>query len=172
MPKSSSTGSKPVVRPTLALLAGLIVLFLVTGVGLLFWGMAEQQRVGAFFCLALVGAIVTFGLLGATGIVKTRNWQVGGSAGVHMVILTTLLRFASDQLHEVKGTVYLDDRPVTKATILLLKSDRADNKKEINPNDNGRFAFTLTEKKKEYEFVVNLPGLGETEPMIRSPSDD
>ena len=162
MPKSNSANPKPVVKPTAAILLGVSLALLAAGLALLFLGETEQHTVAAFFFLALLGATVTFGLLGATGMVKTKKWQLGGSAGIFAAILSLLLPFAGGAVREIKGTVYLDDAVVREATVVLLESDRAGNEQKIEARDSGQFRFTVGEKKKSYKFRVVLPQLGET----------
>ena len=162
MPKSSPANPKPVVKPTAAILLGVSLALLAAGLALLFKGETEQHTVAAFFFLALLGATVTFGLLGATGMVKTKKWQLGGSAGIFAAILSLLLPFAGGAVREIKGTVYLDDAVVREATVVLLESELTGNERKIEPRDNGLFKFTIGKKQKSYKFRVMLPNLGET----------
>lgn len=162
MPKSNPANPKPVVKPTAAILLGVSLALLAAGLALLFKGETEQHTVAAFFFLALLGATVTFGLLGATGMVKTKKWQLGGSAGIFAAILSLLLPFAGGAVREIKGTVYLDDAVVREATVVLLESELTGNERKIEPRDNGLFKFTIGKKQKSYKFRVILPNLGET----------
>ena len=166
MPRSNSTQPRPVIKPTAAILLSTALVLLAAGLTLLFFGRTEQHTVAAFFFLALLGATVTFGILGATGMVKTKRWQLGGSAGVFGAILLILLPFARVTVHEVKGVVYLDDAVVREATVVLLETDRAGNEQRITAQDNGTFRFTLTEPKKSFKFRVILPNLGETNLVV------
>lgn len=75
MPKvQQQANPKPVVQPTLGALLGVCAASLAAGLVLLFIGNETRHQVAAYFFLALLGATVTFGLLGATGMVKTKTW--------------------------------------------------------------------------------------------------
>ena len=159
----SPQNPKPVVKLTPFSLIGVSVGLLLAAVALLVWAKTPQHYVGAFFLFALLGAVVTFGFLGATGVFKTRNSQLGGSAGVLVTILTILLKFiGAGELHEIKGVDYLNEGVVPKARIILLETDRLGNEQSIEPKDNGQFRFTVSGKKKEYKFRIIIPDAGET----------
>ncbi|MFO1500441.1 MAG: hypothetical protein U1G07_19010 [Verrucomicrobiota bacterium] len=157
---------KPVVKPSLTVLVVLSLVLLGAGLALLSVGRTQQQNVAAFLCLALLASTVTFGLLGATGMVKTRRWQLSGSAGVFVAILSLLLPFARNPGKGLDGTVFLDDLAVPEATVVLLHSGLA--AKHIRPEDHGEFHFPATELKKEYTFEISIPNLRATNVTVQA----
>jgi hypothetical protein len=161
MPKlQQQVNPKPVVQPTLGALLGVCAASLAAGLVLLFFGNETRHQVAAYFFLALLGATVTFGLLGATGMVKTKTWQISGATAVFVVILGILLQFVGEPLKQIKGTLYLDGAVVSDATMILLEVDASDNR--CNTGDDGRFQFTLRTPQDEYRFRVVLPDGRET----------
>jgi hypothetical protein len=104
MPKlQQQVNPKPVVQPTLGALLGVCAASLAAGLVLLFFGNETRHQVAAYFFLALLGATVTFGLLGATGMVKTKTWQISGATAVLVVILGILLQFVDEPLELTSG---------------------------------------------------------------------
>jgi hypothetical protein len=168
MPKSPQPNPKPVVKPTMGVLLAVCAASLASGLALLLFGRETQHQVAAFFFLALLGATVTFGLLGATGMVKTKTWQLSGSTAVFVIVLGILLPFVEPPLKEIKGTLYLDGTVVREATITLLETDISNNEYDIK--DDGEFRFTLPAPQDEYKFRIVLPGGRETTTNVSAKS--
>jgi hypothetical protein len=95
------------------------VLVLGAATALLMYSQSRQQFVGAYVLFALAAALITFGLMKATGMVKTRKWKFGGAAAGFIVILGMLLPFVGDATVDIRGTVSLDGFPPKNLTVYL-----------------------------------------------------
>ena len=167
VPKSRSTDSRPVVRPNATILLAISAALLASGLALLvLGGNTKPETIAAYLLLSLMAATVTFGFLGATGLAHSRNWQLGGSAGVFGAILAMLLPFVGDSGSEIRGVVLLDQAPVREATLLLLGADPSSNTRQLTPADNGQFRFAVLRKRPTYEFQVTIPNWGATNLVI------
>jgi hypothetical protein len=128
------------------------------GIYLVGRGATQAQVVLAFVSFSLVGALMTFGILRSTGLVKTKGYQFGGAAAGFVVVLGILLPFARDTSTAVSGVLYLDGVPPTKATVYLLETEARDNMRTLDERDQGKFEFKnvpgLTESKLNFNVVI------------------
>jgi len=137
----ASSVPKPVVKVPVGVLFSILVLLLLPAILLLIYARTREQILGAFLLLALVAAIVTFGFLGASGVIKTRQRQIGGSAAGLVAVLGMLLPFARDPTGDVSGIIYVDGIPPKQATVYLLETELRDNRKDLEERDQGLFEF-------------------------------
>jgi hypothetical protein len=157
-----STGGKggsAVIRSPIGIQILLLILLLVPAILLLMYATGREQIVGAFVLFALASAVVTFGLLSATGAVKTRNWKLGGAAAGFCVVLGMLLPFAHDPTADIRGAIYLDGFAPKNATVYLLETELRDNRKDLEERDQGQFEFKdVRGLGKEVRLRITLPG--------------
>ena len=141
-------------------LLSMSVLLMGAGIYLVGQGSSQAQTVLAFLCFALIAAIVTFGFLGSSGIVKTKKYQFGGAAAIFLVTFTSMLVFARDTNMTVNGILYVGGVPPAKATVYLLETETRDNIRILDERDQGKFEFKnvagLVES--QLAFSVSVPG--------------
>lgn len=87
------------------LLLMILLVLLASAILLLVFATTREQVLGSFLLFALLAAIVTFGFLGASGLVKTKQRQIGGSAAGLIVVLGMLLPFARDLTADIRGPI-------------------------------------------------------------------
>lgn len=140
----NNTPTRPTtVRAPISVLIALLVLLLAAAIGLILYGPNRVEVIVASYLLfALSAATVTFGFLGATGTVKTRSYQLGGSAAIFVAVFGILLRtIPPDNRTDVSGIIYMDGLPVETAVVTLLEVDSADTIRPDEPHHQGQFRF-------------------------------
>jgi hypothetical protein len=156
---TAGKGGSAVIRSPIGIQILLLILLLVPAILLLMYATGREQIVGAFVLFALASAVVTFGLLSATGAVKTRNWKLGGAAAGFCVVLGMLLPFARDPTADIRGAIYLDGFAPKNATVYLLETELRDNRKDLEERDQGQFEFKdVRGLGKEVRLRIALPG--------------
>jgi hypothetical protein len=167
--RTRAVAAKPdhAVRLPLWALTLLIVLLLGSAIYLLQTAITTQQYVGAYILFALVGAVVTFGALGSTGVVKTKGYQLGGAAAIFVVVLGILLPFAADAIQDISGALYVDGSPPQAATVYLLEVETPDNKRELTQANQGQFFFKGVRGGKS-ELVFNVVVSGFHSKVVRT----
>ena len=153
---------QPVIKPSAGILIAILLILLASAIGLLVLASSRQQVVASYVLFALVAAVVTFGFLGATGSVKTRGKQLGGSAAVFAIILGMLLPFAREATVDIRGMLYLDGKPSGAAEIYLLETNTTPNRYVLEEHHKGHFEFRdVTGAKGDVRFSIDLPGYEE-----------
>jgi sulfatase modifying factor 1 len=145
----SKKNPKPVVQPKMRVLLLIFFVLLATALLLLFLGKSRQQNQAAYIVLALDAAVVTYGILGSTGKIKTKRTQIGGAAAVFIVILIVLFTITKDSRDDIRGVIYLNGVPPKTATIYLLETEHRDNRRILEERDKGQFEFK------------DVPGIGD-----------
>jgi len=143
---NGAAGKPPLPYLFLLLLTALFLACAGIGAALLQAG----QTVAADVFIALAAAIVLFGILKSTGLVKTKTYQFGGAAALFIVTLSILLYQIGPAGDDLQGTVYVDGQPVTRGKITLLGTGLSDNHRDFNDGNPGHFDFHT------------VPGLGDT----------
>jgi tetratricopeptide (TPR) repeat protein len=166
-------GIQPVVKPSAGVLIAILVILLAAAILLLVLAESREQIIASYALFALVASIVTFGFLGATGTVKTKGKQVGGSAAVFVVILGMLLPFAGERTADIRGMLYVDGAPAGEAEIYLLETDTMANRCVLEEYHKGQFEFKdVRGLKDEVRFSVKVPGYDEKVVDLRHKSGE
>ncbi len=166
-------GIQPVVKPSAGVLIAILVILLAAAILLLVLAESREQIIASYALFALVASIVTFGFLGATGTVKTKGKQVGGSAAVFVVILGMLLPFAGERTADIRGMLYVDGAPAGEAEIYLLEVDPMPKRCILEEYHKGQFEFRdIRGLKDEVRFSVKLPGYDEKVVDLRHKSGE
>lgn len=153
-----SRSSGPLVKVSAGLLLVILLVLLSSAILLLVFAQTREQVLGSFVLFALLAAVVTFGFLGASGFVKTRQRQIGGSAAGLIVVLGMLLPFARDPTVDIRGFIYIDGLPPKEATVYLLETDLRENRNVLEERDQGQFEFKDVRRLgKEIVLKVQLP---------------
>ena len=137
-PNSSRQTGDPVVA--LAPWQMLLVFFVCAILGVVTFKL--HFLVAAVF-LSLAAAVGLFGFLGGVAHVENRWGKFGGSVAAFVATLLILTQFArpSSDLVDIKGSVYVDGQPATKAVVTLMETIFSDNRREINEGNPGFFEF-------------------------------
>jgi hypothetical protein len=153
-----SRSSGPLVKVSPGLLLVILLVLLASATLLLVFARTREQVLGSFVLFALLVAVVTFGFLGASGLVKTRQRQIGGSAAGLIVVLGMLLPFARDPTVDIRGFIYVDGLPPKEVTVYLLEADLRENRSVLEERDQGQFEFKdVRSLGKEVVLKVQLP---------------
>ena len=151
---------KPLITSSAFVMVPILLILLLSALILLIIAKDQSQVLGSYLLFALTAAVVTFGFLGATGFVKTKNRQIGGSAAGFIVILGMLLPFTQDPTIDIRGSLYVDEVPPKTAIIHLLEADHRDNQRPLKEHDQGQFDFKDVRgiNKTDIRFGIILPG--------------
>ncbi|MCU0288159.1 MAG: hypothetical protein MUF15_17410 [Acidobacteria bacterium] len=141
--------SPKTVIPKIKDLLLIFIILLAAALFLLFLGKTREHNVAAYFLLALNAAVVTYGILGSTGKIKTKETQIRGAAAVFIVILIVFFYLTKDSRSDIRGMVYLNSVPPKKAVVYLLETELRDNRRFIEERDKGYFEFR------------GIPGIGD-----------
>ena len=160
---NGASGKPPFPYFFLLLLTVLFLLCAGIGAGLLQIG----QSVAADVFFALAPAIVLFGILKSTGVLKTKAYQFGGPAALFVVVFLVLLRQVDPPGDSLQGTVYVDGQPVTKGKITLLGTSLSDNHRDFNDGNPGHFDFhTVPVPGDTLKFQIDADGPVDLPPQI------
>jgi iron(II)-dependent oxidoreductase len=155
----SKKSPKPVVQPIIRDLLLIFFILLAAASLLLFLGKTRQQTQAAYIILALDAAVVTYGILGSTGRIKTNRVQISGAAAVFIAILIVLFNLTKDYRSDIRGVIYLNGIPPKTATIYLLETELRDNRRILNEQDKGYFEFRdVTVIGDNVRFSIIIPG--------------
>ena len=153
---------KPVVKPSVGVLLAILLIFLASAIALLILAESREMIVASYFLFALVAAVVTYGFLGATGRVKTRGKQLGGSAAIFVIVLGMLLPIAIEPEVDINGMLWVDGAPAKTAKVYLLETDIRDDQRILEVHDKGQFKFRdVRGVKGEVRFSIKLDGYDE-----------
>ncbi|MGD2087156.1 MAG: formylglycine-generating enzyme family protein [Candidatus Aminicenantes bacterium] len=166
----SKKNPKPLVQPKMRVLLLIFFVLLAAALLLLFLGKTRQQNQAAYVLLALDAAVLTYGILGSTGKIKTKRTQISGAAAVFIVILVVVFSLIREPRVNIRGVIYLNGIPPKKATIYLLETELRDNRRILEERDKGQFEFKdVVGVGDRVRFSIIIPG--HKEKVVSYPSE-
>jgi hypothetical protein len=118
-----------------------------------------HQTLAGYCLYSLLVATTTYGILGATGVVKGKSWRFGGSAAIFFTSLVLLVNLGTkiEDGFTITGTLLLEEFPVRQAVIKLLKVDAKNMTQPIGDGDDGQFKFSgrkLESRTLDFEVII------------------
>lgn len=139
------------------MMLALVALTLGPGIWMAQVATTELESAAAATLFGLATAVVTFGILGSSGLISTKRVQIGGSAAIWLIATELILKFVTGD-YVVRGVVYVDGNPPEKATISILGADIGNPRRDLVESDLGQFQFSGARiQGKIVRFFISIP---------------
>jgi hypothetical protein len=155
-PPPDNSQPQPHIKVSVLWLFAFATLSITLGLALIFLGKTPSQIVAGNLLFSVFAAIVGYGVLGSSGVAKTKKYQVGGAAAI-MLVFFLAMNVLVDRSETISGVLTMDDSPVSEAEIALINCQVEKKLQKINKGDYGYFTYSgVHECPNQLVFVVTI----------------